>query len=54
MADRRIDYVEKVTDAHGVERVYGYSLDGRKYLLNLMEVVEKYEKKGIDTLKMVV
>ncbi len=54
MTRNKIVYVEKIIDKHGIERIYGYDTDGKKYLLNVKEVIEKYKKRGINTLREIV
>ena len=47
MARAKFAYVERKIDEHGIERIYGYTSDGQKYFLNLHEVIEQYERRGI-------
>ena len=54
MVGYRISYTETMTDKHGVERLYGYTSDGLKIWLNMIEVKREYEKMGIRDLETVV
>ena len=53
MTGFKIAYTEKVTDKVGVERIYGYTIDGLKIWLNMLEVKRKYEEMQIDNIKVV-
>jgi hypothetical protein len=54
MKRKEFVYIEKVVDKNGVERIYGYDSEGRKYFMNLEEVVAEYKKRGINSFKKVI
>ena len=61
MPNRKFEYVEEMVrrvDADGktvkVREVYGYDSEGRKYFVNLREVVDIYRLLGIERFREVV
>lgn len=61
MSKRKYDYIEekmREVEAGGktvrIKEVYGYDSDGRKYFVNLREVVEVYKMLGIERFREVV
>ena len=47
MGKEKLAYIERTVDKNGIKRIYGYTIDGKKYFLNIAEVLEEYDKKGI-------
>jgi len=54
MSRNKIAYIERIVDKHGIERIYGYDAEGKKYFLNLHKVIEEYQKRGIKNFERVV
>jgi hypothetical protein len=54
MSKRKYEFIETVTDRHGVDREYGYDKYGLKYFVNLREVQVIYKSRGIEDLKKMV
>lgn len=54
MSKKKYEFTERIVDSNGVERVYGYDKAGRKYFINIREVMDIYEQNGWDGFREVV
>jgi hypothetical protein len=43
----KIIYVERKADSNGIERIYGYTIEGQKYFLNIEYVIAEYKRRGL-------
>jgi len=50
---KKYECLENYTDRNGILRVYGYDSRGRKFFVNMREVIEAYRERGLDGFEVV-